>query len=588
MKSHGRERTSNPHGLRLGGLRLVTSLVTAAAKAYSPVLPKHLRQINHLVGALQSQSWGTAVRVADQLSKQQYESAAEHLAAGQLALLVKKVPFKDPSLDPEGLAIRKFKSSELRCKRINARFRNYAAIRHGMCAAMHARIPNLPALLRAQAWIRRVLGDEPNYEAILSRCDFGPGANVDRHGSDTTLPAKLGEIGWTVTPTCAPIAKAAFMSNPHLRKYLAEVADGVTYTATLDETWDACLALVSYNKVVMVPKTAMVHRAIAIEPLLNGYVQKGIEEYLKTLLKRWGINLRDQGFNQLLAKVGSEEWLSRNPFVTLDLSAASDSLAIEVVRLLLPPAWFSLLTSVRSPSYVLDGQPCERYHKFTSMGNGFCFPLESLIFAALVRSAYDETRDGIFSIYGDDIIVRRSAALRVIELLGQCGFKVNTDKSFVHGPFRESCGADYFGGVDVRPYTLDFIPEKPWEVIKIYNEWQKRMPLAPLGVDKILIDALKPEHRFMRYHDGPPDVAMTVPMDVFMGCRFTALDPDWCGWSYKGFKHSPVAVDPDRDTSLEVYSALRGYAADSGGHVAYSLRRKTRTRIVRYGSARYN
>jgi hypothetical protein len=34
------------------------------------------------------------------------------------------------------------------------------------------------------------------------------------------------------------------------------------------------------------------------------------------------------------------------------------------------------------------------------------------------------------------------------------GLKLNLDKTFVHYPFRESCGADYYRGVDVRPFTF--------------------------------------------------------------------------------------------------------------------------------------
>lgn len=98
----------------------------------------------------------------------------------------------------------------------------------------------------------------------------------------------------------------------------------------------------------------------------------------------------------------------------------------------------------------------------SSMGNGFTFPLQTMIFATLVRATYDEL--GIkpvnhgasrnYAVFGDDIICLSEAYDVVVEVLHSCGFSVNIQKSYATGPFRESCGGDYFKGHDIRGVYL--------------------------------------------------------------------------------------------------------------------------------------
>jgi len=52
-------------------------------------------------------------------------------------------------------------------------------------------------------------------------------------------------------------------------------------------------------------------------------------------------------------------------------------------------------------------------------------------------------------VFGDDIIVPRDYVLSVVDELSAFGHKVNVDKSFWTGRFRESCGKEYFDGHDV-------------------------------------------------------------------------------------------------------------------------------------------
>jgi len=89
-------------------------------------------------------------------------------------------------------------------------------------------------------------------------------------------------------------------------------------------------------------------------------------------------------------------------FVTVDLSMASDTVAYNAVGWLFPIQWFKFLCDVRSPKGAGFGQHF-KYAKFSSMGNGATFGVETLIFAALCKSTGAEE----FAVYGDDIVIHK-------------------------------------------------------------------------------------------------------------------------------------------------------------------------------------
>lgn len=157
---------------------------------------------------------------------------------------------------------------------------------------------------------------------------------------------------------------------------------------------------------------------------------------------------------------------------TIDLSMASDTLSASIVRLLLPPGWWRMLCRLRSPvTKWFDGSD-RVVEKFSSMGNGFTFELESLIFYALASAV-----TGNVSVYGDDIIVPTDSYDQVVEVLGAYGFRINTAKSYSIGSFRESCGMDAFGGLDCTPFFIRSLPESVEDIVKIHNAlwaWLRR------------------------------------------------------------------------------------------------------------------
>jgi hypothetical protein len=222
------------------------------------------------------------------------------------------------------------------------------------------------------------------------------------------------------------------------------------------------------NKVVTVPKDATANRVIAIEPGINLWFQKAIGSMIQRRLNRCGIDLRDQSINQELARIASKDAVN----ATIDFSSASDSISSEVIRELFTtcsvseramsdlPTWYSVLDSCRSHYGLQDGT-FVRWNKFSSMGNGFTFQLESLLFFAIAKCCVEEIQipltnavEGTVSVYGDDVIIPRNCLELFSVMCDFYGFTINMKKSHFSSFFRESCGSHYMLGADTKPVYL--------------------------------------------------------------------------------------------------------------------------------------
>jgi hypothetical protein len=215
--------------------------------------------------------------------------------------------------------------------------------------------------------------------------------------------------------------------------------------------WDN-ITRVAGNRITTVPKNAKVNRVIAKEPDLNSHMQVAVGKHIRSRLKNsLNVDLKDQSINRDLARIGSQN----GTLCTIDLSSASDTLSIRTVWELLPPCWYELLDKLRSHYGTLPDGSLIKYEKFSSMGNGFTFELESLLFYAISEAAQlGNGRTPFTNVYGDDIIVPTEHYPLVSSALEGAGFIVNHDKSFFSGSFRESCGGHYYKGVDVTPFYI--------------------------------------------------------------------------------------------------------------------------------------
>jgi len=324
----------------------------------------------------------------------------------------------------------KFLESERACKQTNDLFRMWTR------GSISFRPRDVVRMFLARQKIARVLGSPPSWADLQMR-----------HGPGATVRTKKSNASWQRKFATGMSCSAELFHSGHLPSVFRELPH---WTAAFmswyicDEGW-LCGSVpveVDTGRLQFVPKSAKSLRSIVVEPVLNVFIQQGLLQWMERRLYRAGINLRDQSINKDRARVGSID----GSVATIDLSSASDTVSIELVRFLLPPEWFDILSSTRTGVVVYGDVPVT-LEKFSSMGNSYTFPLESLIFWALCT-----TIDTSTTVYGDDIVCKTEHYADIAELLSLCGFSVNMEKSFWDGPFRESCGGDYLKGIDIRPY----------------------------------------------------------------------------------------------------------------------------------------
>lgn len=129
------------------------------------------------------------------------------------------------------------------------------------------------------------------------------------------------------------------------------------------------------------------------------------------------------------------------------------------------------------------------YSKFSSMGNGYTFEMETLMFYAAAKAVADYLCLPWWEVnaYGDDITIGVEGVELLTLVLSSMGFTVNTSKSFSSGVFRESCGKDYFNGTSVRPYFVRTILRDVRDLIKFHNG----LSLRPLPLRRTAAKALR-------------------------------------------------------------------------------------------------
>jgi len=219
-------------------------------------------------------------------------------------------------------------------------------------------------------------------------------------------------------------------------------------------------------KVITVPKTLKTPRIIAVEPTCMQYAQQAVLEVLvdelethNTSVSRRLVGFASQIPNQEMAREGS----LTGSLATLDLSEASDRVSNQLVRLLCTrfPHVGEALDASRSRKADVPGYGVLRLAKFASMGSALCFPLEAMVFTTVIFAGIEDALRRQLTpadvsrlrskvrVYGDDIIVPVDYVHSVVSKLEAFGLRVNTDKSFWTGRFRESCGKEYFRGHDV-------------------------------------------------------------------------------------------------------------------------------------------
>lgn len=216
-----------------------------------------------------------------------------------------------------------------------------------------------------------------------------------------------------------------------------------------------------------VPKSYKASRIIAEEPAVNQFRMLAIAKALRAAMIRSGYDrycdTTDQSRNRELCRIASID----GSYATIDKSHASDSVSDTLVSAIFPKEIVEQFEECRS-IYVTEGKTRRLMQMFSTSGSGLTFDVESIVFTALALVAGDYyrlfTRQKVLdpSVFGDDVIVDDRVADTYIDFCGLLGFTVNIDKTFTHcqtdGYYRESCGVEYFNGLDV---ASKFYPRKP-------------------------------------------------------------------------------------------------------------------------------
>jgi hypothetical protein len=349
------------------------------------------------------------------------------------------------------------------------------------------------------------LADRFSYTACFTRGYAGPGksANVDK----LNFFEKFFESPLTT-------------SHPFLYDMYRSLTSVLPSWSSAEEQRfnDHGCTVLQGSKMSTVAKKNDIRRTICSEPSLDMFFQLGAGNLIRDFLKeRFGCDLRTQPFyNRGLARRGSID----GSFGTIDASNASDSLSMAMLSKFFPRCSAFLSTLRSSKSYV-QGDLVD-LHMISTMGNGFTFPLMTLVLLTVVNAVYilhgfASTRSGKikkivlpcedgqtlshpFGVFGDDVIVTRECYDDTIILMEHLGFVVNVDKSYNDGSFRESCGGDFINGLDVRGVYIKSLatPQDRYSAANRLLAFSARWGFTPTRTVRYLLDGMP--NRYVPIH----------------------------------------------------------------------------------------
>lgn len=286
-------------------------------------------------------------------------------------------------------------------------------------------------LQRARTICRRILGSY-NMEDHIRECKFGQRADVGNNARNAYLDVKLSTV--------------LTGSAEHIKWFKSNYLPG---DSLLQEIITGKYDVVNALSLVNVPKSYKALRSIMPNTRLGVLYTYGLGRLIQERLKMEGLDIRRlQDKHRYYARIYSKN----RKCVTADLSAASDSFTSELVNRLLPREWYNALKLGRVDRFVLnDTQYYMR--SFMTMGVGFTFQLQTLLFYSIIKAIMElSSTRGRISVYGDDLVYPTTLHGYVSQIFTDIGFVLNEDKTFIGQSFRESCGGDFYHGIDVRPF----------------------------------------------------------------------------------------------------------------------------------------
>jgi hypothetical protein len=497
--------------------------------------------INCLVASILGDEWDKLGKLSDLPEFiDLYETAAIEMRSvdtdlyfrlHQVASFAKKLEL--PLFDKKGdeLALSKWLAAEATCKEKNCEL--WDIYTHPFTTP-HVELQQ--CISKVSREIASLLGDvPPDLPDVAAFMKFGKGASLTHSLDEGAGVFKLlnssaycgmkDELEW--------LTKNTLFRDLWLEKDFAK-----SLVCTHYDICDGDALPISMHKEAIyqtVPKSVSEKRTIEIGPSIATFVQQGYDGFIRRLLHdEWGLDLQNQAPNQELARQGSIAGEKPNSPCTIDLSSASDRISFGVVAMLLPSAWVRTLMRYRAKVVRLPDGTLHTMEKFSSMGNALTFSLQTLIFAAVVRSILRErgSEGSRWRVYGDDIIVPYRIYDDVVYRLELLGFQVNKTKSFSRGFFRESCGGDFLHGTNVRPFYLKKPLTSVQAIVNVLNDLQLFAMSAPIPasdwgpVYSMVLSFIPRKYRVYGETDTAPDSCIWAPRVVKGGLQYRLLQSD--------------------------------------------------------------
>lgn len=280
-----------------------------------------------------------------------YQNHEDFFVDAQAVAFLKKFPASRTNSSARRACFETWLKAERDCYRTNAKL---------LFGITQSDLPDdvKDVLSIAKKWIRDLLGRCPSRDAISPR--FGPGSTYVSRGERNLLTDKvsvfpectINAVDWQVQwfSTCwakerlfrdSPLeSDRGYDVDPALHKWDEKLCSLLIDFALGSPPQDILSPVVKGNRFAFVDKTAYTKRGIAIEPSLNMFYQLGVGEYMRTRLNSVGL-LPSNG--KEVHSAAAREGSAKRSLCTIDLHAASDTIAYELVRCMFPPDWFVML-----------------------------------------------------------------------------------------------------------------------------------------------------------------------------------------------------------------------------------------------------
>lgn len=496
-------------------------------------------------------------------------SVIEHAKAYLFANISRKMQ-RETDIEGRGPCLTRFLETEAHNKVCNHRI----STGEGLSNALILRI------IRARGIIQSLIGSKPPV-SVLENATFTNGASTSRTRSESFVELKYIPTWNNLNCTQSALPFFNLWTKFCCVAYSEAVEIGAILPVKINEhaRWSS------------VPKETGLDRAIVISNDCNVALQRGVGIHLRSILKRIGIDLQDQSRNRELARLAS----IRGDLATHDAVDSSNRIVDECVRMLLPEQWYNYLYAISERTCILPSGDVHTLELFSSMGNGFTFELQSLLYLALAvasgRKSIGEAISSGLGVYGDDVIIETQYYDDFLALIRFFGMEQNTKKSFSSGIFRESCGGHYMFGTDVTPFFLrEEFGNSPSVHYKFCNElvaWCNRLGiLPPWRVIGRVISHLKPFQRNQ------------VPRNFAHDEGFHFEHPDITPIRYvtkKGVTHvtfrsysdvtKHVVLRSDCDLPWYLFCMWSGSVLDGRRHLIVTESRKIKKRSIPVGLA---